>query len=282
MSKPRPAIPSEMKRNIRARAGCGCVVCGKPIYEYHHINGFDELVGHIESEITLLCDGCHRKERNGLITRDYVIKCDERPFNHQQGHSTPDRVWYSDRPATVILDSCRAVCAPGARTTVLMLDGFPVLWLKEEAGQWLLNLNLMDPTHQPYVTIRDNELSYAITGLDVEYVGGRLTLRAGGEILFRCEFAPPQLLVTHGDFWFNGICVRVAPGGGILALPSGNRLQGGVIAWCSVAVAIGWTPPGTGGGFAFGAKKRLLPTASGELREVEESSLIIEERRFEW
>src|ERR1043165_4749133 len=81
MANDRPPIPTTMKRTIRRRAGYGCVLCGCPFYEYHHINGFDPSLGHKVDEITLLCDKCHRKEQNGLIPREKVVQADKTPIN---------------------------------------------------------------------------------------------------------------------------------------------------------------------------------------------------------
>src|SRR5690348_15018177 len=41
--EPRPPITEEKKRQIRKRCGFGCIFCGRPLYEYHHIHGYDPI-----------------------------------------------------------------------------------------------------------------------------------------------------------------------------------------------------------------------------------------------
>src|ERR1043166_1146726 len=127
-SQDRPEIPADMARNIRRRCRYGCVMCGNPIYEYHHIHGFDPAVGHVEREITLLCDGCHRKEQNKVIPKSVVIEADGNPYNKKAGTSTPERIWYSDRPVRAKLGANEVVSLAGqGKFTVLALDGHPVI-----------------------------------------------------------------------------------------------------------------------------------------------------------
>lgn len=171
---PRPAIPTTVKREIRRRCAYGCVVCGCPIYEYHHINGYDEDVGHIEIEITLLCDKCHRKEQNALISRDEVLRWDANPFNRQQGRSSPERFWYARGECEVWLGDNVVHVAPGAVFSPLVLDGKSIIRLSPDPGaaDWQLSMQVLDPWHQPILDICDNQLVYRIAELDVEIHGG--------------------------------------------------------------------------------------------------------------
>lgn len=38
--KKRPAIPESIKRQVRQEAKFGCIFCGSPIIEYHHIEEY--------------------------------------------------------------------------------------------------------------------------------------------------------------------------------------------------------------------------------------------------
>jgi hypothetical protein len=61
VSLPR-AIPEPVKREVRQRCGFGCVICGKPLYDYDHKLGFSKVRRHVAEQITLLCPTHHADE----------------------------------------------------------------------------------------------------------------------------------------------------------------------------------------------------------------------------
>lgn len=268
-----------MKRAIRRRTGYGCIFCGKPFWEYHHIFGYREEVGHVEKEITLLCSDHHRKERNKLIPRSMVIEADGNPVNIRQGHTSPDRIWYSDKPSSIALGGIEVQGVRGIRTDVLLLDDLPVIQLREEDNNWLLSLDLKDPWHRSYLKIVDNELSMLVPtegDTDIDYEGGLLTIRAErGLIIFQAKFASPRLIVSHGTFHHNGIYAVVKPGVFSVANPGGPRYSNFTVAWTSVGVAVGRMNPNRGASIRISAPIRLLPKEACEegFREIPESEI---------
>jgi len=51
--EPRPPILEPMKRSVRQRCSFGCVICGLPLYEYHHMIPYADTEKHEEDNITL-------------------------------------------------------------------------------------------------------------------------------------------------------------------------------------------------------------------------------------
>ena len=49
------AISLPTKRAVRQRCGFGCVLCGKPIYQYDHMHGYTLENADDPDAITLLC-----------------------------------------------------------------------------------------------------------------------------------------------------------------------------------------------------------------------------------
>src|SRR5262245_12725151 len=119
----------EMKRAIRNRCGYGCILCGRPFYQYHHIHGYKEEVGHIEDEITLLCDSCHKKERDGLISKADILDANASPLNIRQAQSTSDRIWYAKTNCTVEIGSNTFHEVGTPDFIPLSLDGIPMVQL---------------------------------------------------------------------------------------------------------------------------------------------------------
>ncbi|MBU5337278.1 hypothetical protein [Intestinibacter bartlettii] len=49
-NKKRPPIPNPLKRELRQEAHFGCVNCGNPIIEYHHITPWSEVKEHTKGD----------------------------------------------------------------------------------------------------------------------------------------------------------------------------------------------------------------------------------------
>ena len=81
MVQDRPPLNAGIMREVRQRCGFGCVICGRPIYEYDHILGWAKVKRHVASEITLLCDNHHREKTAGFLPNERVIEADKAPFN---------------------------------------------------------------------------------------------------------------------------------------------------------------------------------------------------------
>ena len=259
----RPSIPVEMKRSVRRRCGYGCIMCGVPIYEYHHINGFKSEVGHIESEITILCDGCHRKTTNGLIPLTEIIHANINPFNRQPlaEHNHPEKIWYSrDLVCETRLGSNRVWIGfqPHGRCEILALDGHVVCGLEVEEDHWLLNLEVRDPC-QCVLQIHRNELVYRLTNVDdVEYQGGTFTLRFGGEVYFKMKLHPPVCEIIEATFYWNGILVAIHDGSLMLLNGKGKVLTRCEASHSGIAVCVGRNPGGGGAAFFLTAPTRLF------------------------
>jgi trigger factor len=225
-----------MKLAIRQRCGSGCVVCGRPIFEYDHIFGYDDDKGHVESEITLLCDGCHRKKTGGLLSIDRVIRGNENPHNKIRGWSTPDQFWYAAADVDVVLGTNRFQVPKGISTqpqgnrdrysfSPLAIDGRSIVRIDKVEGLWNLSLLLMDKANRVLLEIDKNEITYNVNRYDINFEGKTLTIRNGPkDILFRASFASPECVIMNADFWYNGCNLKIDRKS--LLLPGRLRLTG--------------------------------------------------------
>src|SRR2546422_1820939 len=87
MSEARPPIPDPVQREVRQRCGFGCVVCGAPLYQYHHMD--ENPKNNVSPNITLLCGTHHTEATNRLLTPDQIAQTDRKPYNLQHGVSSP-------------------------------------------------------------------------------------------------------------------------------------------------------------------------------------------------
>src|SRR5262249_16069797 len=95
MKAPSKEIPRPIKRQVRQRCEFGCVICGLPLDEYEHMEGFAKVKRHVAKEITLLCDRHHREKTGGLLPLSDVRDADRNPFNKREGVSPPYNLHYS-------------------------------------------------------------------------------------------------------------------------------------------------------------------------------------------
>lgn len=190
-SEPRPPIPEGMKREIRQRCGFGCVICGFPIYEYDHMDGYHNT-GHITDRITLLCPMHHAEKTKGLRTTSDVKRWNSLPYNVARGVSSPYGLQFSGDTFNVAIGSCLFEAAR-ARLVPLAVKDKELISVRFEEGNLFLNAAIPDQSGDICLIIQDNELKYS-TGLwDVEFVGKTLTLRsASGAILLEASFIPPS------------------------------------------------------------------------------------------
>ncbi|MBC7784724.1 MAG: HNH endonuclease [Burkholderiales bacterium] len=270
-----------MAKAIRKRCGYGCVICGKPIYEYHHINGYRKETGHIEMEITLLCDGCHRKERGGLISRDDVVRSDANPINRTNGRSAPDQVWYAQGPVRIHIGTntihANYFGDDGVTILLLVLDGRPVLRLREEDGIWLLSARISDAWNRPLVQIHENELVYLVEETDITFVGGVLTVGPGSHPMLRIKFRPPDLFIQEAVFVWNGILVMISEKKGLHRINK-DLVISGLQTDFQVVYNFGRDPANRGGFFRLGVPTRFSPVElEGQVREIPESMFPLED-----
>ena len=100
-------IPDPIQRIVRKRCGFGCVICGIPLYDYDHMEGWAKVYRHVASEITLLCRMHHNEKTYGLLPLKDVIAANDAPFNLRQGVSKPYDLHFSGKDVEVIMGGNR-------------------------------------------------------------------------------------------------------------------------------------------------------------------------------
>jgi hypothetical protein len=215
MAQPRPPLKAGLMREVRQRCGFGCVICGRPIYEYDHIFGWEKVKRHVASEITLLCDNHHREKTGGFLPNKRVIEADKTPFNIVNGVTAPHTLHYGGSKFSLVVGSYvfeGTDRGGGAAGQAIRIDGEPLFGVRLEDGHFLLTLSVYDTKDNPVLLIADNELILNARAWDIEVVGSRITIREGkGNILFDIVFRPPSsVVVLRGRFLYNGVEVFVA------------------------------------------------------------------------
>ena len=264
MAQNRPQIPAEIKRRVRERCGYGCVLCGRPICEYHHINGYNSKTGHVENDITMLCDGCHRKTTNGIFSRKEIGAANSTPFNkrRQNSLSTPDTVWLTHSREcciSVASNSFSMRARQDGYVIILAMDGNPVISLRWESDHWLLSLKIYDEMDNPLLIIQNNEMSYRTSDVDdIVYHGGVFTIARNGQTAFQAKFFGSHFCLIQADLWWNGIHFPIKEGNlGDQSNFCGNTVINEIGDY-SVAIIVGRNPNRCTSLFGFPAATRTL------------------------
>jgi hypothetical protein len=240
MAGNRPPIPANIKREVRQRCGFGCVICGLPLYEYEHIEGYARVQRHVAGEITLLCDRHHREKTAGLLPAEQVTRADSAPFNRRTGASTSYSLNYSGPVCSATIGSNQMTAATNSDFVAVMVDDQPLVGFRFEDEHYLLNISLFDATNELVLSISDNELVYSVDPWDVELVGTRLIVRvASRNIFIDIRFEPPSgIHLERGRMLFNGVELLIHPEY-LLVVNNAGLLQRCGFGNCVVALNVG-------------------------------------------
>lgn len=249
MSTSRPAIPTAIKRAVRRRCGFGCVICGLPLYEYEHMEGWALVRRHVAEEITLLCDRHHAERTKGLLPLEAVREADRQPFNRRRGVAPRYALHYSGRTAAAVMGNNHFGVGTLNGELVLapvVIDGQPLVLFRLEDGHLLLSLSAYNAYGEPILIIEDNELRFGVEHRwDYELRGRTLVVRmTPGPILLEAEFAVPNtVIIRRGQFFRNGVVLDVSPDG-VMIVNNGCYYSACGFSGMTAGVVIGPVPPG--------------------------------------
>ena len=175
-------IPEPVQREVRQRCGFGCVICGLPLYEYEHMEGWANVRNrpkgqqHITSEITLSCDSHHREKTNGLLPLQEVRAADAAPLNKRNGVSKPYDLHFAGNACELVVGGLifKRELGDGERLIALAIDGEPLVGFTLEQGHLLLTLRVFDDAGKLVLHIDRSRLVYSVSPWDISLEGGNL------------------------------------------------------------------------------------------------------------
>lgn len=236
-------IPDEVKRVVRQRDGFGCVICGKAIYDYDHIDPeFRDACEHSAAGIVLLCSEHHSLKSRGLLSKESVLAAAKAPRAKQSGFSFGP-FDMGAQPPTISLGTLRV------RNVRILIEilGERILSIKQpiEPGlPFLIDACLRDRDGNVIFEIADNEWRTPSENWDVEIEGARITIRrTSGDILLRILSSPPhELIIERLDMVHrgnritcrDGAAVEVESDSGARFITSGGAVDGSKVALCSM------------------------------------------------
>lgn len=202
-------IPEPTKRSVRQRCGFGCVVCGDPFIEYHHLAPrFERAKEHRAEGITILCGKHHSDAHRDLLSSDSVHQHNANPYCLREGHTRDSLVNNYGVPGQ------RLKFMIGSATfetpIVLMYESDELISFKPpEASNapWRLSARILDRNGKDLLKIVDNELCVGVHRYDIKTGNNMMEVREGrGDVIFAMEVVRDKLLrITRLDMDCYGV-----------------------------------------------------------------------------
>jgi len=174
----RPPIEPKMKREVRREAFYGCVKCGCPIIEYHHIEPWHIVRKHEKHNLVALCPTCHAEAHSGVYFTRKILEDKNNPFNKKTRSVQRQIMLDSFEKVSVKLGGCTF------KNTKIILQVFGrnlIYFNIDPKGQALLNAIFFDEKDRILATVTDNEWkAYIYDDLwDITYSSGKLKINLG-------------------------------------------------------------------------------------------------------
>jgi hypothetical protein len=190
-------VPQDVRREIRARCGFGCVICGLAYYDYEHFDpDFKDAKEHNADGMTLLCMQCNQKRARGTLSAETVARANANPKCKQRGFAS-ELFDFGPEPIEVRLAGASFIDC----RTLIQVRGVDLLSFNppvEPGSPFLLSGFFSDVTGATTLKIVENEWFAGDENWDVEVVGQLITIRRGlGDIALQVKVLPPHALVIE-------------------------------------------------------------------------------------
>lgn len=230
--------PADVRRQLRREANFGCVVCGTPIIQYHHIVPFSEKQHHNPDEMVVLCPNHH--EHAGpdaeALTPDDLYEYKENP--HISDIVDYDLYYESSTPVLNIANS-RCQLQDLEEMTVLEIQGEPIIEMAYRDGVLQFSVKLYNEENDLIAELDENEW-WANTNdvWDLEYRANHFKIWHGRrDIGLKIEYdSSTDQMDVYGGFYYGGIRVTATPSK--IELPRENVIQNVNVIDCKTAISI--------------------------------------------
>ena len=183
MSGSRPPIPAEMKRELRREAHYGCVCCGNPIIEYHHIKDWCIVKEHTIDNLVVLCPSCHYRATVKELTPERILRMKKEPYNSKLKTVSENFFINQHGETSLLIGSVRINNA----NIILRVNNDSAISLSKDIdGYTLLNLKIYDEHHKLVAQVKDNEWCANVSDQiwDITFSKGILDIRCSARKLW--------------------------------------------------------------------------------------------------
>ncbi|WP_353949028.1 HNH endonuclease signature motif containing protein [Sporolactobacillus sp. Y61] len=228
-------IPAEIRRNLRQEARFGCVLCGSPIIEYHHIVPFHEIKKHIEEKMVVVCPEHHHRADCGEVPREVLYRAKKSPYNLKNEVISKDFFLRDYDHLKIKAGSNTFIRTP----ELIVVDGEPLLEIHKDEGIAKIDAKFYNRHNKLLAEIINNEwFAYRSSEFwDVQYSPGHLKInRSAGNILMDFKFHDDIVNLT-ARMYFNGHIIDLQPNQTVLG---NNTISNSVIADCEAGIVLNY------------------------------------------
>lgn len=199
--------PAAIARQLRQEAGFGCVVCGCPIVEYHHIIEWNEKKHFDPDHMVAMCPNHHSEY--GKLDKSKAYTAKQNPINIRKGRIEGllggNKGQKALRLGAMTVKNCGSA---------LNFSGINLFSYSLSNGEYLLDVFLPDENFWPELEVSKNSLKAEIGGFwDIEFKTNWVKFRRKkGNIFLEIDFRG-DLVEIDGRFDIAGQSVSLAEKG---------------------------------------------------------------------
>jgi len=259
-------IPDPIKRAVRQKCGFGCVICGDPFIEYHHIVPWATVKKHEIDNLVLLCYKHHRQVGNKLFPAAELEKRINEPYCISHEFSSASSLTFNGPSFSVNVGSNSYTALANKCDDEddcphypLMIDSVPLVDIRFQGDHILISIRVWDKNHSQIFEMRNNEIKQSATAWDIEWAANTVVIREKlYGILLDITFQPNQheMTINRGNLSLNAIQLQITHDevkvNNINATLAGNNFTD-----CQVGVHIGDLPGAIGAAFHMPVANRI-------------------------
>ena len=196
------AIPEAIKRTVRKRCAFGCIICGLPIWDYHHIEQFAHVKEHEVENLVLLCPNHHGDLHGKRLSSSAIRKHASCPYNHRSHHTTSREWILVGQSCTIIIGGNTYECNfdnNRDRFCLLNVRGNEIFTVTYEDDHLLITAAFYDEKGMNVLAIERGEMVVSTSVWDFNVEGPEITIRnALRDITLQFSFVDNVITVAQG------------------------------------------------------------------------------------
>lgn len=230
----RPAIPESIKRQVRKEAKFGCIFCGSPIIEYHHIEPYCKVKCHEKDNLALLCPEHHHRANCGELLKEKVITAKNNPFNSTVNFVRKEFCLNKYEDIKFELGGTTFIRC----NTILQIDDESIISVRpDENGYALFSAKFYDCNNILLAEIIDNEwIAYLDNEFwDIQYSPGKLKINNERNKIFLKIKIEREIFRLRTELYYKGCKVSFLPKETII---ENSRFRECCIEGCAIGVLL--------------------------------------------
>ena len=166
-------IPAEVKTAVRQQDGYGCVICGKMLVDYEHIDPlFCDATEHNAEHIALLCSEHHDQVTRRILPKRIIKEHKAKPYCKQRGFADSR---YFPHPNDIKI-KCGTSYFQDTKK-IIEINGKPIIWIEDEEDQILFNAIFYDNEGNKVGYLNKNTFIALVKDCDIYAVASRIEAR---------------------------------------------------------------------------------------------------------